>query len=150
MLKRKFLKTLTAFVLIVTLLMPYTSNVLGAISHTDVEADITVLTLHEGGEESSGTLHRDYVDHYDTTPYKYQIAETTVFKIIEDGDTTYADALYCLDAEKSFPGILNNELIGIDYKNLADLKDDSDANVVSLGLSNENYNALIWLVDNMY
>ena len=150
MLKRKFLKTLTAFVLIVTLLMPYTSNVLGAISHTDVEADLTVLTLHEGGEESSGTLHRDYVDHYDTTPYKYQIAETTVFKIIEDGDTTYADALYCLDAEKSFPGILNNEQIGITYKNVADLKDDTDINVEALGLSNENYNALIWLVDNMY
>ena len=150
MLKRKFLKTLTAFVLIVTILMPYTSNVLGAISHTDVEADLTVLPLHEGGEESSGTLGRDYVSVYDTTPYKYQIAETTVFKIVEDGDATYADALYCLNAEKSFPGILNNEQIGITYKNVADLKDNTDLNVISLGLSNENYNALIWLIDNMY
>ena len=59
-------------------------------------------------------------------------------------------ALYCLDGEKAFPGIKNNTQVGIEYKNMANLKKDQDANVVSLGLSNENYKALIWLVDNMY
>ena len=150
MLRKRSLKVVIAFLCIVTLLMPYTSNVLGALSQEDTSAKLTVLTLHEGGEESSGTLTGEYLSYYDETPYKYSIADTTVFKIVEDGDASYADALYCLNAEKSFPGIYNNEQVGIDYKNVADLTDDTDANVVSLGLSNTNYNALIWLVNNMY
>ena len=150
MLRKRTLKTVIAFLCIIVILMPYTSNVLGALTQEDTSAKLTVLLAHEGGEESSGTLGRDYVAHYDETPYKYTIADTTVFKIVEEGDSSYSDALYCLDAEKSFPGILNNEQIGIDYKNIADLKDDTDANVVSLGLSNENYQALVWLADNMY
>ena len=150
MLRKRSLKVVIAFLCIVTLLMPYTSNVLGALSQEDTSAVLTVLTLHEGGEESSGTLTGEYLKHYDSTPYKYSIAETTVFKIIEDGDVSYADALYCLNAEKSFPGILNNEQVGIEYKNVADLSEDTDANVVSLGLSKTNYDALMWLVNNMY
>ena len=153
MLRKRVSKTVIAFLCIVTMLMPYTSNVLGALTHEDTATKLTVVSLHEGGEESSGTLPREYVSYYDETPYKYSIADTTVFKIVEylEGETvTYDDALYCLDAEKSFPGIYNNEQVGIDYKNVADLKDDTDANVVSLGLSNTNYNALIWLLDNMY
>ena len=150
MLKRRSLKVLIAFLCIVTILMPYASNVFGVLTQEDTEALLTVLSLHEGGAEATGTLEGDYLEHYDKGKYKYSIADTTVFKIIEDGDTTYADALYCLDGEKAFPGIKNNTQVGIEYKNMADLKKDQDANVVSLGLSNENYKALIWLVDNMY
>ena len=150
MLKRRSLKVLIAFLCIVTMLMPYATNVFGVLTQEDSEALLTVLSLHEGGAEATGTLEGEYLEHYDKGKYKYTIANTTVFKIIEDGDTTYADALYCLDGEKAFPGIKNNTQVGIEYKNMADLKVDQDANVVSLGLSYENYKAFIWLVDNMY
>ena len=142
MLKRRTFKTLLAFTCILTLLVPYFTTVYGALSHEDADAKLTVMMLHEGGEESSGTLSNEYANEYDVSPYKYTLADTTVFKIIEDGDNTYADALYCLDGEKSFPGILNDTQIGIDFKNVADLFDRTDMDVQGLGYSDQTYNAV--------
>ena len=150
MLKRRFLKTVIAFLCIVTILMPYTTNVFGAMTQEQTKAKLTVLMVREGGDESSGTLPNAYVEHYDETPYKYTIADTTVFKIVEEGDSAYSDALYCLDGERSFPGILNNEQVAIEYRNVADLTNDMNEIVASLDVSEKEYNALIWLVNNMF
>ena len=150
MLKRRTFKTILAFACIMTLLVPYFTTVYGALKQTDTDAKLTVMMLHEGGEESSESLPNEYVNAYDTTAYKYTLADTTVFKIVEDGDTTYADALYCLDGEKSFPGILNNTQVGIDFKNVGDLFDGQDPEVEGLGYTTQNYKAILWIVNNMY
>ena len=77
--------------------------------------------------------------------YRYKVKDTDVLKIIETGDVSFQNAIYCLDASKSFPGTTS-----LTYKNVGDFKDSTNINVASLGLSAEDYTSLVWLVDNMY
>ena len=150
MLKKRISKIVFALACIITIVMPYGMPVFGAISHEDTSVNLTVVRPREGGEESSGTLDEAYVDAYDDNSYQYAIADTTVFKIVEEGDMDYSNAIYCLDAEKSFPGIVSDEQQYIQFTNAGDLKDNTNSSVVALELSKENYDALIWLIDNMY
>ena len=150
MLKKRISKIVFALACIISIVMPYGMPVFAAISHEDTSVNLTVVRPREGGDESSGTLGSEYIDYYDDNSYQYAIADTTVFKIIEEGDMDYSNAIYCLDAEKSFPGIVSGDQQYIHFTNAGDLKDDQNSSVVALELSRENYNALIWLVDNMY
>ncbi len=161
MLKKKILKFIFVIACIITLMMPYTSVVLAAVlTHETTTAELEVIRVHEGGEESSGTLTAEQDPYYDTTPYGYRIGDTRVFKIITKGDAQYENAFYCLNALKSFPGVSNGTYTAEAFENVADLKDSTDTNVKSLHLSTSNstnseiwtanYKSLIWLVDNMY
>jgi uncharacterized repeat protein (TIGR01451 family) len=161
MLKKKIGKIAFVLACIITLIMPYTTTVLAAaLTSEDVTADLQVLIMHEGGEESSKTLTDEQRKWYDETPYGYRVGDTRVFKIITKGDTDYTNIFYCLNATKSFPGVTNTGYNSLEYKNVADFKDSTDSNVKSLHLSTSysednskwtaNYKALLWLVDNMY
>ncbi len=161
MLKRKVFKIIFVLACIIAIMMPYASIVMAvALTHNDNTAELEVIRVHEGGEEASGTLTTLQQSLYDTTPYAYRVGETRVFKIITKGDSNYENTFYCLNAEKSFPGVSNGTYQVEAYTNVADLKDPTLANVKSLHLStsnlgnnvtwNANYKSLIWLIDNMY
>ena len=95
MLKRKVLKIALVLACVMVLIMPYTSTVLAAtLTHEDTKADLQVLVMHEGGEESSGTLTEEQRKLYDETPYGYRIGGTRIFKIITKGDVDYSNAFY--------------------------------------------------------
>ena len=144
--KKRIMKMTIAFMCILSIMMPYMTPVLAkALTHEDTVANLETTRIHEGGEEATGTLPADYQGFYDYNSYEYKIGNTTIFKIITAGDTSYENALYCLNGDKSFPGTE-----ALSYKKMADLKDETDLNVKALGLSAANYKSLIWLIDNMY
>lgn len=149
----KVVKKILAMLLIVAIILPYSSEVLAvALTHKDTTAMLETSIEHEGGEDS-GLLPEEYMDKYDYSPYSYQIANsgsegrTTVFKIIKEGDVSFEDALYCLNAEKSFPSAGAKE-----YKNIGDLKNETETATAGLinSIGAKNYKSLIWLIDNMY
>jgi len=142
---KKLRKILFVLVCIVALLVPYSVPVFAALRHTDSTANLETLRMHQGGEESSGTLTGDYALVYDEAPHAYRVGITNVLKLIVSGDANYENELYCLNGEKSFPGTTS-----LVYNNVANLKDELNLNVRSLGLSAGNYKSLIWLVNNMY
>ena len=161
MFKKRISKITFVLACIIALLMPYTTPVLAAaLKHTDTTADLQVLLMHKGGDESSGTLTEAQRALYDITPYEYKVGDTKIFKIITKGDTDYENVFYCLNAKKTFPGVTATGFNSLTYTNVADLKDSADSNVKSLHLSTsynedsetwtKNYKALIWLVDNIF
>ena len=162
MFKRKIVKIAFVLACIMTLIMPYTTTVLAAVlTHSDETAELQVYVVHEGGAESSGTLNADQSEYYDISPYGYSVGGTRVYKITTaNSDNPYENMFYCLEANKSFPGVTNTGNTSLVYENIANLKDSTDVNVKGLHLStsfaddaekwNANYKALIWLIDNMY
>lgn len=122
----------------------------GKLTHEMQSAKIETAMEREGGDESSGTIKSD---KYDTTPYAYQVANSggtgrkTVFKLIQENDYSYEDAMYCVNAEKSFPSAQ-----AYDYKNMGDIKTETTTAAASLinSIGAKNYKSLIWLIDNMY
>ena len=161
MLKKRISKIAFVLACIISLLMPYTTPVLAAaLTSKDTTAELQVLIMHEGGDESSNTLTDKQKEYYDTTPYGYKVGDTRVFKIITKGDTDYENVFYCLNAKKSFPGVTAQGYNSLTYTNVADLKDSTDTNVKSLHLSTSynddsekwtnNYKSLIWLIDNSF
>ena len=161
MLKKRIGKIAFVLACIITMIMPYTSTVLAAALTQDATtAELQVLINREGGEEASGTLNDIQKEYYDIAPYGYRVGDTRVYKIITKGDTEYQNMFYCLDANKSFPGVTAEGYNSLEYTNIADLKDATDANVKALHLATSfaedqdkwtaNYRALMWLVNNMY
>ena len=161
MLKKRIGKIAFVLACIITMIMPYTSTVLAAaLTQEDTTAELQVLIMHEGEEESSGTLNDAQKEYYDIAPYGYTVGETKVYKIITKGDNEYQNMFYCLDAVKSFPGVTAQGYNSLEYTKVADLKDATDSNVKALRLSTSyaenqdtwtaNYRSLIWLVNNMY
>lgn len=168
MLKKKIAKIAFVLACIFTMIMPYTSTVLAATLTHEVgtTAELQVLIVHEGGEESGNILNDAQKDLYDTAPYGYTLKTnlegqgTRVYKIIEKGDYEYSNMFYCLDAEKSFPGVTGQNLNSLTYTNVADLKDATNSNVKALHLGTsyaenqgewtKNYKSIIWLINNMY
>ena len=160
MLKKKIAKIVLVIACIIALLTPYTS-VFALVSQEDTTAKLQSILLHEGGEEESGTLTAEQREIYDETQYQYTIGDTIICKIIEEGDNgEYADAFYCLDALKSFPGATDKGETSLEYENVGKFTDSTDADVKSLHLSTSfsednaewtaNYKALCWLFDNYY
>ena len=144
--KRRIMKMTIAFLCILSIMMPYMTPVFAkALTHEDAVINLETTIIHEGGDEATGNLPEEYSGFYDVNPYGYKIGDTRIFKIIVSGDVDFENALYCLNGDKSFPGTDS-----LEYKNVADLKNDMDPNVKKLGLSAANYKALIWLINNMY
>ena len=161
MFKKRFIKIAFVLACIISLIMPYTTTVLAAVlTQEDTTAELQVLALHKGGEESSGTLTEEQLEYYDQAPYGYTIGENRVYKIIAKADYEYENIFYCLNANKSFPGVTTEGLNSLEYTNVADLKDSTDSNVKGLYLSTSyaddsekwtsNYKSIIWLINNMY
>ncbi|MBR3697728.1 MAG: thioester domain-containing protein [Clostridia bacterium] len=150
--EKKILKKVIAMLLIITILLPYSTNVFAvALTHSDTEVKLETIN-HEGGDDESEFV-TDLIDNYDTNPYTYKVSnseesgKTTVFKIRKEGDNDFEDALYCLNAEKAFP---SNE--AKNYTNVGNLKNSTSVATRSLinNIGNNNYKSLIWLIDNMY
>ena len=150
----RIVKKFIAILLIVAIMLPYSSEVLAvALTQNDTTVMLETSIEHEGGDEASGQLPEEYEADYDYHPYSYQIANsgsegrTTVFKIIKEGDYSFEDALFCLNAEKSFPSAGAKE-----YKNIGDLKAETTTAASSLinSIGAQNYKSLVWLIDNMY
>lgn len=159
MIKEKILKIATAATCIATLIMPHTSVVLAAALTNKTPNEINTVRLisseyHEGGEESSQSLPNELLDHYDMQSYKYTFGGantgTHILKVLREDDKTssgtfaFSDAFYCLNGNKSFPTING----AIEYNRT--VADFFEENPSTLNLSQENYNSLCWLLDNLY
>ncbi len=160
MMKEKILKVVTAATCIATLVIPHASTVLAAALTNKTPNEVNTVSListeyHEGGEESTGSLSVEAINQYDTHQYEYsfggKVSGTPILKIVRDddrdpamGNYLFSDAFYCLNGEKSFPTIEG----AIEYtRSIADFFEE---NASTLNLSDENYNSLCWLFDNMY
>ncbi len=158
MLKSKFLKITTAMACIATLILPHTSVVFAAALTNENPNDVNKVKLisseyHEGGQESSQSLSEEGKNNYDKNQYEYWFGAegaTPILKIVReddknsDGAYEFSDAFYCLDGNNSFPSIEGS----IEYTRT--IPDFFDENPSTLGLDDSNYNALCWLLDNMY
>lgn len=159
MLKEKILKVVTASACIASLILPHTSVVLAAALTNEEPNDINKVKLisseyHEGGAESSESLPDDDDLHeYDTKQYKYTFGGkggTDILKVVREDDKNsagafeFSDAFYCLNGEKSFPTING----AIEYNRT--IPDFFAVDKTTLGLTDENYNSLCWLMNNMY
>lgn len=133
--KKRIPKIVIAFTCIIALLLQYAGTVvMAAMSYTDRTAKLVISPLHEGGEESSGTLTNEQRNIYDEDSYVYFIGNTRVYKISKEG-SLFEDALYCLDASKSFPAQSSTT-----YTNTGELSENDEYNT----------NSLKWLMNNVY
>ena len=160
MFNKKIAKISLVLAVLLTILLPYTTPVFAVTLTKDSQtAKLKILFAHEGGEESSGTLPQELKEIYDISQYEYKVGAKSVYKIVTD-DLDYSNTLYCLDAAKQFPGVVNGTNQSLDYKNVGDLADPTLESVMSLHLSTaratdsakwtKNYRAVMWLLDNFY
>lgn len=145
---KKFGKIVLVWLCIITLLMPFGTEVL-AVALTGNETSTVVLEsipYREGGPESTGITS----EHYDKSSYSYKVANHNVLKVIQADDTTYSDTFYCVNGELSL-----SVTSQYDYKKAADdFTNLSDGEVKkwadSVGISEENFNSLVYLLKNIY
>lgn len=120
------------------------------VTHDTDRVILQTAAEHIGGKESSGVIESD---SYDTMPYAYQVSNpdveerNSVFKIIETGDYSYQNAIYCINAEKDFANDTE-----CDFLNKGDLKEENSTASKNLinSIGKKNYDSLIWLMENMY
>lgn len=163
MIKRKFLKVLIATICIATLLLPHASVVLAETLTNEKDNKVNKVNLmslkfHEGGPESSESLSEEGEDKYDRKQYQYIFGgdgKTDILKIVREDDKNaagsylYSDAFYCLDGNNSFPTINAEGVIGsIEYTRT--VEDFFAGKPTTFNMSDEHYNALCWLLDNLY
>lgn len=144
---KRISKILFVWICIITLVMPFTSEVLAAaLTKDSVTAVIESVPWREGGPESTGLIS----NKYDENSYSYKVSGVNVLKAIQKGDTSYSDSFYCLNAERSL-----SITKMYNYTKVADnFKDYSNEEVKTwaeeVGVSEENYRALVWLLENIY
>ena len=116
---------------------------------------------------AANTMNLNIIDSRPYTSKKYTVTTPnanvhTIFKIIERNGMTYSyeNALYCL---RSGIGFGNTEYAGdlgdvadVRYTESYNLKTDATAvmnyyrNTIGYNISNTEYNAMLWIIDNMY
>lgn len=134
MIREKILKVVTAATCIATLIMPHTSVVLAAALTNQIPNDVNTVKLSAIDYRENG--------------FKYTFGgKTNILKVYNENDkennvAVYSDAFYCLNGEDSFP-TLNG---AIEYER----KINDFFAEKPLALSDENYNSLCWLLDNIY
>ena len=144
---KKISKILFVWICIISLVMPFTSEVLAAaLTKDSTTAVIESVPWREGGPESTGLVS----DKYDENSYSYKVSGVNVLKAIQKGDTEYSDAFYCLNAERSLSitKMYNYIKVADNFKDYSDLEVKAWAEEV--GVSEENYRAIVWLLDNIY
>lgn len=151
--EKRLVKKILAMLLIVAILLPYSSEVLAvALTHEATTANFQTTTNHEGGEDESEFVTTN-IDNYDVVPYSYRISNsggsTQVFKLRVKSDNNFENELYCVNASKAFP---SDDSVDYAYTNVGNMKlSTSDAGrslVNTIGAN--NYASLVWLVDHMY
>jgi len=144
---KKLGKVLLVWLCIITLVMPFGTEVLAAaLTSESTTAVLESIPYREGGAESTGITSTDYDVHQNS----YTIGGVNVLKVIQKGDTSYSDAFYCVNA-----GLSLSIRESYNYKKVADdftLISDSEVRAWadSVGISTENYNALVYLLKNLY
>jgi uncharacterized repeat protein (TIGR01451 family) len=147
MIGKKVLKILIVWLCIITLVMPFGTEVLAAVLTT--ESTSTVLEsipYREGGSESTGLVS----DSYDTASYAYTVEGINVLKVVQKGDSSYSDTFYCVNAglSLSITDSYNYKKVSDDFTVISDKEVKAWAD--SVGISTSNYNALIYLLNNIY
>ena len=143
-------KVLLVWLCIITLLLPFGAEVLAAVALTSKteSAQLETINLRGGGPESSGTITSD---EYDTKQYGYTVGGVNVLKIVQEGDADFTDMLYCINALGSFPTRVTDSFT---YNNMGDFTDLENSSVKAwydkVGMTEETYNSLIYLLNNIY
>ncbi len=144
---KRLRKVFLVWLCIITLVTPFCSEVLAAaLTKDSTSAVLESVPYREGGSESTDVTS----DEYDKSSYSYKVKDTNVLKIIQKDDTTYSDTFYCVNAELSLSmtNSYNYNKVSDDFAILTDAEVSSWAN--SVGISTENYNSLIYLLNNIY
>ena len=144
---KKISKSLFVWLCIITLVMPFTAEVLAAaLTEESTEVVIESVLWRQGGPESTGLES----DVYDENSYSYEVNGKNVLKVIQAGDTKYLDTFYCINAERSLSitKMYNYTKVADDFKNYSD--EEVTNWRAELGISDENYKALVWLLENIY
>ncbi len=130
---KRISKVLLVWLCIITLLMPFCSEVLA----TALTKQSTTAVLETIAMRSCG--------------YSYKIGDHDVLKITQSKNSLVEDVFYCVNAEKSF-SISSN---GYHYKKVANDFTDYEDNEVTkwattLGLTKQTHTALVNLLNNVY
>ena len=147
MTRKKIGKVLLVWLCIITLLMPFTSEVLAAaLSNDATEAILESIPYRQGGKESTG---KEY-SNYDKNSYAYKISDTNVLKVVQADDTSYSDTFYCINAERSLSvkSTYNYKKVADDFSKLSNTEVEKWVN--SVGISEDNFKALVYLLKNLY
>ena len=150
---KKIGKVLLVWLCIVTLLLPFGAEVLAAVALTSEteSTQLETIAYRQGGPESSGTITSG---DYDENSYSYTIGGTNVLKIVQANDFDYTDMLYCVNAMGSFPTRGDTSSPSFTYNNVGDFTDVNDTDVKEwydkVGMNENTYNALVYLLNNIY
>jgi uncharacterized repeat protein (TIGR01451 family) len=127
--------------------MPFGTEVLAAALTKESKSTVLEsIPYREGGKESTGLVS----DAYDTASYAYKVDGINVLKVVQKGDSSYSDAFYCVNA-----GLSLSLSESYNYNKVADdFTASSDSEVKawakSVGISDSNYKALVYLLENIY
>ena len=144
---KKISKFLFVWLCIITLIMPFTVEVLAAaLTENSTEVVIESVLWRQGGPESTGLKS----SNYDENSYSYEVSGKNVLKVIQSGDTKYLDTFYCVNAERSLSitKMYNYTKVADDFTKYSDAAVSEWREEV--GISEENYKALVWLLENIY
>ena len=144
---KKIGKVILVWLSIITLLMPFGSEVLATALTGNETSGIVLESIpyREGGSESTGGTYTNY----DQSKYSYKISSINVLKILQANDVNYEDTFYCVNAERTLSVMYqyNYKKVADDFSKLSDTEVANWAN--SVGISNENYNAVVYLLNNL-
>ncbi len=155
-------KVLLVWLCIITLLMPFASDVLAVTTLTKEQTTTTAvkpltkdqntavlesMPYREGGKESTNIDSEDY----DENMYSYSISDVDVLKVVQAGDFEFQDTFYCVNAKKS----LTITSSGHNYvRATEDFTDFNDEKVTKwaeeVGISEDNFKSLVYLLNNLY
>ena len=142
MLKNKSIKIAFVWLCVVTLLMPYISQV------TAVENLIGETTeVSEVGKITESTSQAELISIFPRNGEKgYKINSYGILKIVNSKGTETEDNFYCLEPNKSFP-----EAETKIYNNIGDLEKLSIEKIAAYKneLGEEKYNSILWLSKNI-
>lgn len=148
MFKRKSLKVTLAWICIIILLLPYTSNVFATekVSEgiTNFLGSAQILSTTKTAKLEAIYPRRGEVG------FNFNANNKSVLKIIDATDLNNENLnnFYCLDPDKSFP---EGESAAMDYTNMGKLTDLSIEyiNNYKQELGEEKYNELLWIANNI-
>ena len=138
---KKIIKILIVLICVVAFILPYGIKVFAVeplTSETET-AQLSTIDLRKGALGSTDAI--------------YRVNDVNVLKILQDGDNNYIDTIYCLNAGYSFP-MASGSATSFLYTNKGNLADLENTDVQTLydliGLNEDTYNELIYLLNNIY
>ena len=138
---KKIGKILLILICVVAFLLPFGIKVFAVepLTSETQTAQLSTIDLRKGANGSKDAI--------------YRVDDVNVLKILQVGDSNYIDTIYCLNAGYSFP-VASGPATSFLYTNKGDLTDIKDQDVKDLydlvGLDDDTYNGLIYLLSNAY